>query len=62
MFIGCKNLNSLDLSNFDVPKVTHMNKMFEFCPSLENVIGINELNLKILFKNIRKLRYEQLNF
>ena len=34
MFIGCRSLTSLDLSNFDTSKVTDMQEMFNGCSSL----------------------------
>ena len=61
MFNNCINLISLDLSNFDTSNVTNMNNMFYGCTSLNNIIGINELNKNINFC-FRKLGYNQLNF
>ena len=34
MFSSCKNLNSVNLSNFDTSKMTKMKNMFEDCESL----------------------------
>ena len=40
MFSGCSSLTNLDLSNFNISKVTRITSMFNGCISLE------ELNLK----------------
>ena len=37
MFSNCKNLSSLDLSNFNTEKVTDMNKMFYDCNKLSSL-------------------------
>ena len=37
MFSNCKNLSSLDLSNFNTEKVTDMNKMFYKCNKLSSL-------------------------
>ena len=37
MFSNCKNLSSLDLSNFNTEKVTDMNKMFYNCNKLSSL-------------------------
>lgn len=37
MFYGCKNLLTLDLSNFDTSNVTNMQRMFSDCPSLKSL-------------------------
>ena len=37
MFYNCKNLSSLDLSNFNTEKVTDMNKMFYNCNKLSSL-------------------------
>ncbi len=43
MFIGCGNLNRLDVSNFDTRNVANMNSMFAYCSSLAelDVSGFN---------------------
>ena len=37
MFYGCKNLTSLDLSNFDTGKVENMSSLFDGCENLTNL-------------------------
>ena len=37
MFNGCSALTSLDLTNFNTAKVTHMNNMFEGCSALTTI-------------------------
>ena len=37
MFHGCSALTSLDLTNFNTAKVTHMNNMFEGCSALTTI-------------------------
>jgi surface protein len=37
MFMGCKSLTELDLSNFDTHRVTNMNHMFNGCSALERI-------------------------
>ena len=37
MFLGCQNLSSLDLSNFNTTKVTYMTFMFHNCLKLSNL-------------------------
>ena len=34
MFFGCENLETLDISNFDISKVEDMNSMFRRCSNL----------------------------
>jgi surface protein len=34
MFLGCRNLTTLDLSSFNTSNVTDMNGMFQYCESL----------------------------
>lgn len=38
MFMGCTQLVSVDLNDFDTSQVTNMNSMFEECKCLENVV------------------------
>ena len=37
MFFGCRNLTSIDLSNFDTSNINHMGGMFNGCNNLANV-------------------------
>ena len=37
MFLGCENLESLDLTGFNTKKVTNMRAMFSYCESLESL-------------------------
>ena len=37
MFDGCSSLTSLDVSNFDISKVTYRADMFKNCPALKNI-------------------------
>lgn len=47
MFYGCRELTSLDLSNFNTEKVYNMNYMFYGCSSLSdlNISGFNTTNV-----------------
>ena len=42
MFNGCSALTSLDLTNFNTAKVTHMNNMFEGCSALTTIYASNK--------------------
>ena len=44
MFGYCRNLTSLDLSNFNTSNVTNMNFMFESCSSLTSIIGLENFD------------------
>ena len=44
MFQECKELESLDLSNFNTKNVTNMGCLFNKCHKLKQIIGINKLN------------------
>ena len=44
MFQECKELEYLDLSNFDTSNVTKMNHMFNECHKLKEIKGINKFN------------------
>ena len=37
MFLSCRSLQKLDLSNFNTSKVTYMHNMFNGCNSLESL-------------------------
>ena len=39
MFSNCSSLQSLDLSNWDVSKVTNVGSMFYYCNELTTLIG-----------------------
>ena len=41
LFKGCKELEYLDLTNFDTSKVTDMSEMFCECNNLKEIKGIN---------------------
>ena len=41
MFYGCSSLQELDLSNFNITKVSQMDDMFKGCDSLKTVIMKN---------------------
>ena len=45
MFLGCKLLKYIDLSNFNTKKVTNMNSMFSECHSLGK-IDLSNFNTK----------------
>ena len=38
MFYGCSSLKELNLSNFNTSKMTSMQRMFDRCESLEELI------------------------
>ena len=44
MFAGCKELEFLNLSNFDTSKVTNMNFIFDDCFKLKKIKGIEKFN------------------
>ena len=46
MFIGCKSLISLNLSNFNTEKVTNMNMLFYGCCSLR-LIDLSNFDTKM---------------
>ena len=45
MFQGCKELESLDLSNFDTSNVIDMGYMFNKCNKLKEIKGIDNFNI-----------------
>jgi len=48
MFNDCRNLKTLDLSNFDTSKVTTMSYMFSFCKfNPLNISNFDTSNVKI---------------
>ena len=51
MFKGCKTLQYLDLSNFNITNISNMERMFAQCHKLKEIKGINNLiRLKWLIK------------
>ena len=59
MFYQCKSLRSLNLSNFEIPLVTHTYNMFDGCENLEyiNLQKYNEITLSEtsdMFNNVPK--------
>ena len=44
LFEDCKDLLSIDLSNFDTSKVNDMGFMFNECKKLKEIKGINKFN------------------
>ena len=44
MFYGCSALKSLDLTNFNTAKVTHMNNMFEGCSALTTIYASDKFD------------------
>ena len=44
MFNGCSALTSLDLTNFNTAKVTHMNNMFEGCSALTTIYASDKFD------------------
>ena len=52
MFYGCKELTSIDISNFYTTKVTNMDSMFEGCSKLEY---INFKNAQVNTNNYNKI-------
>ena len=63
MFQGCKELEYLDLSNFNTANVTDMSYMFNECSNLKQIKGItyfdtsNINNMSEIFSNCNKLEY-----
>ena len=53
MFQLCKELEYLDLTNFDTSHVTNMSFMFNHCHKLKKINGINKFNTnKVTLMNI----------
>ena len=66
MFKDCKNLKTLDITNFDTKKVTDLSYMFDNCISLESVVldhldTRNARDISYMFANCRKLISLSLN-
>ena len=53
MFNGCSELTELDISNFDMTKVGHLNRMFERCSNLKK--GGIKINKNSVRKFERKI-------
>ena len=52
MFNDCRDLEYLDLSNFDTSNITDMNSMFLACSKLKEIKGINNFNTSKVTKMI----------
>jgi surface protein len=62
MFMNCRSLNILDLSNFNTSGLTYMADMFYGCTSLSflnlsNFDTSNVVNMESVFYNCPKLEY-----
>ena len=57
MFAGCESLKTIDLSNWDLPKINSINSMFHGCISLTSVTGISDWDLSKCV-NIHRLFYD----
>ena len=52
MFEECKELENLDLTNFNTSNVRNMNHMFRGCSKLKEIKGINNFDMsKVIKKN-----------
>ena len=67
MFQLCKELEYLDLSNFDTSNVNDMEGMFNKCNKLKEIKGINQFNtvkvknMRVMFHNCYELKYLDLS-
>jgi len=67
MFAECKELEYLDLSNFDTSKVKNMGVMFYNCYKLKEIKGINKFNtnqvtnMNSMFEGYNELEYLDLS-
>ena len=67
MFQLCKELEYLDLSNFDTSNVTNMEFMFNMCYKLKEIKGLNKINTKSvdrmvsMFSSCQELEYLDLS-
>ena len=67
MFQGCKELEYLDLSNFNTENATKMNHMFNKCSKLRKIDGINRFitnkvtTMKSMFQLCQELEYLDLS-
>ena len=66
-FIGCSNIISLDVSNFNTSNVTDMSYMFNECKNLKEIKGINKFNtnkvtnMRTMFQSCNVLEYLDLS-
>ena len=51
MFQMCKEIEILDLSNFDISNDTNIEGMFEYCDKLKEIKGINKFVTNKLINN-----------
>ena len=67
MFGGCKELEYLDLSNFNTSNVTDMKGMFLECYKLKEIKGINNFNthnvktMYVMFHQCKEIKYLDLS-
>ena len=67
IFQECKELEYLDLSNFDTSKVNDMGRMFNLCQKLKEIKGINKfntnqvINMTMMFNECKELEYLDLS-
>ena len=67
MFCKCKELEYLDISNFDTSNVTDVSGMFSGCNKLKEIIGINNfssnnvINMQGLFQACHNIEYLSLS-
>ena len=56
MFYGCSSLETLDLSSFDISKVSHLHYMFNDCSSLK-YLDLSNFDTTLLnaFMNLLKV-------
>ena len=68
MFQECKELEYLDLSNFNTENVTDMSFMFNQCQRLKEIKGINKFitnkltNMNAMFQLCKELEYLDLSY
>ena len=61
LFYGCEGLTTIDISKLDTQKATKTNALFAECSNLENIIGLEKLNItnstttRDMFRNCKKL-------
>ncbi len=60
MLQNCKELEDLDLSNFDTSNVTDMKKVFKECHKLKKIKGINNLKISY-FTDVTEMFQEWMN-
>ena len=63
MFQGCKELEYLDLSNFNTTNVNNMSGMFRNCYKLKEIKGLDNFNtsnvktMNLMFQSCKELVY-----